>query len=168
MKRSLIIDALCLQFAWFSCAILHDQAFPWVVIFLVIQLFASSTVISQLLPALIVTLAGLVLEVTMISTGLIDYSSAYPMPLWLPVLWVIFAFTFGNSLHWLASIGLVPQALLGAVFGCLTYQAATSFDVLQLYSDRITSGVILFAVWAVALPLLFYVRGLTLKGQNFD
>ncbi|MGB0866414.1 MAG: DUF2878 domain-containing protein [Granulosicoccaceae bacterium] len=149
----LILDALCLQVAWFTAAILQDSSTPWLCALLLLRIGLDGGRWHSLKPALLVATAGVSLELFMIQAGLSQYNSATHLPVWLPLLWVLFGFTFGRSMNWLLSSPLPLQSALGALAGTLTYFSANAFGVLDLKPAAFISALCLAILWAAALPL---------------
>jgi hypothetical protein len=77
-------------------------------------------------------------------------------PFWLWMLWVLFAMTLNSSLAWLQALPLWLSALVGGVFGPLTYLAGARFAAAAVSSD-IDHIAALALAWAVALPALVAV-----------
>jgi len=154
LKPSLIVDVLCLQVAWFTAALLHERATLFVLLILVLRLFVIKNTRAEIKPALVLTSIGLASETLMILSGLISYNTAFFMPLWLPLLWLIFGFTMTQGMKFMCKLSLPIRALLGAVSGWSSYQAAASFGVLELHPDRVSASIALLMVWAITLPLL--------------
>lgn len=150
----IVFDLLSLQTAWFTAANLHDQATPWLLLILFSQLCLHLGVRSTFKPALRLTLIGMLLEILMIFSGMLSYNSAYVLPIWLPMLWLNFGFSMSHALHSLRKLPLWAQASIGACSGCISYQTADAFEVLQLLPEPLTAGIFLFIVWAIALPVM--------------
>ncbi len=75
-------------------------------------------------------------------------------PLWLLGLWLVFATTLGSSLSWLS---LRPRlaAVLGAVFGPVSYYAGFKLGAFHLGAPHVRSLFIIAVVWSLLLPLAF-------------
>jgi hypothetical protein len=79
-------------------------------------------------------------------------------PLWLAAQWPLFATTLRGSLSWLAGrYGL--SALLGAIWGPLTYVAGEKLGAASLSANRAFSVAALAVVWAAMTPLLVWLAG---------
>lgn len=152
-----LFDALNLQLAWFSAALLQDGATAVLALLLALRLALGGANWRSLKPALWVAAAGLLLELSMLGTGLSRYNSAYPIPAWLPLLWLLFGLAFERSLNWLLRCPLPLQAALGAGAGTLSYLGADAFEVLQLAPSLAVSALCLGILWSVALPLFAHL-----------
>lgn len=150
----LIIDALSLQIAWFAAALYHDLATPWLCLVVLVRVLLSDSRWGDIRPALAVMMAGLALELFMVLGGLSEYNSSFAMPLWLPLLWLVFGMTPGHSLNWLRQAPLPLQASLGALAGTLSYISADAFGVLNLQPETLVSAICLAILWSAALPVL--------------
>lgn len=160
--RFLLLDIACLQLAWFSAALLHDQATLIVAIVLLIRLWASKNLSVEIFAVLRVALFGLVLETAMVISGFIQYNSVHIIPYWLVMLWLIFAFTTRHSLRWLARQPWFIQAGSGALAGSLSYHGAQSLGVLEITTNSFLSVLTLSLLWACSLP--FIMRKLSFRG----
>lgn len=77
-------------------------------------------------------------------------------PLWLLGLWLVFATTLGSSLSWLSSRPRLA-AVLGAVFGPVSYYAGFTLGALHLGAPHLRSLFMIASVWSLLLPLSFRV-----------
>ncbi|MDP3092722.1 MAG: DUF2878 domain-containing protein [Nitrospira sp.] len=77
-------------------------------------------------------------------------------PLWLLGLWLVFATTLGSSWSWLSSRPRLA-AVLGAVFGPVSYYAGVTLGALDLGASHLRSLFVVAIVWSLLLPLSFRV-----------
>lgn len=75
-------------------------------------------------------------------------------PWWLGCLWLHFVLTLNHSLSFMRPLPLIFQALLGGIFGGLSYLAGAQFNAVSLPYGNVISAVVLFLVWLVLLPFL--------------
>ena len=74
-------------------------------------------------------------------------------PLWLWMLWVIFAMTINSSMGFLQDLSWKVSAAMGLVFGPISYLAGAQLGAAQF--DYSASHILaLAAVWALVLPVL--------------
>ena len=96
---------------------------------------------------------GVVVDSLLSAFGVFDFG-AQLVPIWLCLLWVAFAttltraFAFLGKRYWLA-------ALVGGVAVPFNYGAGAGFGAVSLPLDATTTALVLIAVWAVLLPVLF-------------
>jgi hypothetical protein len=112
--------------------------------------------LTELRVVLVCGAVGLLVDATLTASGwLILTHSQWGLPFWLYVLWGCFAATLNNAMHFFQN-RLRLAALLGAVFGPLSYYAGTAFDRLA-FPSAWSSLMVLAGVWAVLLPALLYL-----------
>lgn len=105
-------------------------------------------------------LAGATLLLGMVVDGLLQLSgilvfqaSAYPIPLWLMMIWIALATLLNHSLSWLKQ-RLMLAALLGAVGGALAYGSGVQLGTAGLGEPRLLSLALLAGIWGLLFPLL--------------
>lgn len=110
-----------------------------------------------------VTLLGMVVETAFVAAGVISYAGSTPgsplPPVWIIALWFAFGTLPQASLAWLKGRP-TAQAVLGAIFGPLSYIAGESLGAAELAAPHALSIVLIGAGWAVALPLVFVIARL--------
>lgn len=75
------------------------------------------------------------------------------LPLWLAVLWLLFATTLRHSLAWTAKHWWL-SSLLGAIGGPLSYLSGAKLAGLELPWTELNDLLLLSASWAVLMPAL--------------
>ena len=88
--------------------------------------------------------------------GVFDFSVATLVPLWLIILWWVFAAAVYRSF---AKIGqsLWLAAVLGAIAVPFNYMVGAGLGAVSLPYGNTVTVAILVAVWAVLLPLLYRI-----------
>lgn len=114
----------------------------------------------QALPLLITASTGCIFDQIGYVSGWVTFAyqsagAAY-IPYWMIALWLAFATTLNVSMRWLQHRQLLA-AMLGAIFGPLAYLGAQQLGVVGLPLWPQSLIWIAFA-WAVALPLLLWIR----------
>lgn len=109
-------------------------------------------------PALIAaaTALGLVADSLLVLLGVLafpaQHDAAWPVPLWMVLLWANFALTLDESLAWAGDRPLLAAAL-GAVAGPMAYRYGEAVGALELGSP-VPSLLAIAALWMAAFPLL--------------
>jgi hypothetical protein len=150
------------QAVWFAAVIGAARDASWVgvaaaALFVAAQLAASKERRSDLLLVLSALLAGIMLDGTLASVGVLHYASPgalLPTPVWILAVWAAFAMTINHSLAFLR--GRVEWAIvLGAIGGPLAYLGAARGFGAVVFTTPAWHAVALLALgWAIALPSL--------------
>jgi len=99
---------------------------------------------------------GIAVDLTLTSTGVFVFEQPL-IPLWLVMIWGAFALSLNHGLHWLSKWPAWSQAVLGGAGGAGSYIAGHKLDAVTFGFDLITSGFILAAIWALLMPLFFFL-----------
>jgi hypothetical protein len=99
-----------------------------------------------------VALAGCLLDSLLGAIGVFGFT-AWPLPLWLALLWLVLASGLRHSLAW-AGRPFWLGASLGAVGGPLAYLGGARLAAVDLPLGPLVTGVLLMPLWAFAFPLL--------------
>lgn len=154
------------QAVWFAAVIGagHGSAWPGVasmLVYAVMQLaFARNwrTDLGLMAAALVF---GFLLDSALIRSGLANYVAGWATvavaPAWILALWMTFALTFGQSLHYLQQ-RLWLAALLGLIGGPLAYLGAARGWQVVTFAEPAWRGLALLAIgWAIATPALAWL-----------
>lgn len=161
-----IVNYLGLQLGWLACAwgAAHDRMWigPLIVaVHLGLHLFWSSNLQREAVYLALVTLLGLVVDSLQKVTGLVVYAADFPAlpwlaPAWIVAMWALFATAISTSLQWLQGRYLLA-ALLGAVFGPLSYRAGAALGAASFPMGEWLSLGILAVIWAAVMPILIFI-----------
>ena len=160
----LFLNAFGFQTAWWACiaGVGHGLEIPALVYGLVLAslhvAFATKPWQEVQLAAIALAL-GIAIDTLLQATSVIQFygwSLAFLSPFWLWLLWVLFAMTLNTSLALLQTKPLWLSALLGLVFGPLTYYAGAQLGAASFESSLIHIGALALS-WMVALPFLVYM-----------
>lgn len=94
---------------------------------------------------------GIGIDTVLSVLGLFEFPA---LPWWLGCLWLHFGLSLNHSLAFMRPLPLILQALLGGIFGTLSYVAGAQFNAVILPCGNVISAVVLFFVWLVLLPFL--------------
>ncbi len=160
----LIFLMVSLYLGWFGCVIAGREGLDFYSLFfpalcLILLRVASKPSRTEWFKLFTLVALGALIDSGLLWWGVIVFPLATHsdwLPIWMVSLWLLFvpslslmARAFGNR-YWFA-------ALMGAVFGPLTYASGESFAVMQLAG---ASALVIYAVvWSIYLPLAFYWLG---------
>lgn len=154
------------QLVWFAAVIGagHGVAWPGCVGMLVYagcQLLGARHYRVDLALMAMAFVFGFVLDGGLIRAGLASYAAAWPRlaiaPAWILALWMTFALTFSQSLHYLQT-RLWLAALLGLVGGPMAYLGAARGWHVVSFAEPAWRGLLCLGLgWALATPALAWL-----------
>ncbi|WP_137167095.1 DUF2878 domain-containing protein [Salinimonas lutimaris] len=158
-----VVNFIWFQTIWFL-AIFTQYAYSWLLVGLLAAFFVFSARRGpDLVLMVLVVLLGLVVDSLLTVAGIFVFSSpgfGLPIPLWLLALWAGFSLTLPYSLNYLQGHPVIC-ALLGAIFGPLSYWAGARFGAVSFDQElSITLG-LLAVVWAGVFPLCMFIESKT-------
>lgn len=163
-NKLIIFNIISFQLLWWTCVLSAKPGLGFAALLLVI-IFTLAHLEwvedwQQALPLLITALIGCLLDQIGYYMGWISFEYqelwASYIPLWMMALWLAFASTLNVSMRWLQYQPLLA-AVLGGIFGPLAYLGSAKLQVIHLPSP-IFSLAWVSLEWAIAMPLLFWVR----------
>ncbi|WP_437179974.1 DUF2878 domain-containing protein [Pseudomonas fakonensis] len=147
-----LANALWLQAGWWLCVLGAQR--PWlllpVLMGLALHLRLSPSGEAKALCR--VALLGWLLDSLLAALGVFAFD-AWPLPLWLALLWLVLASGLRHSLAW-AGRPLWLGALAGAVGGPLAYLGGARLADVALPLGPLVTALLLAGLWALVLPLL--------------
>jgi len=152
-RTALIANALWLQLGWWACVLgAHQPAWlAAVVVGLLAHLLLCPDPKAERQAMLRVGVSGMLLDGSLGILGLFEFAES-PLPLWLALLWLVFASGLRHSLAW-AGKKLWLGALAGAVGGPLAYCAGAPLAGVSLPLGVLGTALVLAPLWAIWLPL---------------
>jgi hypothetical protein len=151
----LLVNAGLFQLGWFACVLGAQR--PWLLLVAVACLLVHLLWLAtrdELRLVLLTALLGWLLDSTLLNLGLFDFGGgASVAPLWLALLWALFATTLRHCLAWTARPWW-RASLLGAIGGPLSYLAGAELAGVGLAWGLLPSLLVLAGVWAVVMPWL--------------
>lgn len=158
-----LINLLLFQGVWFLAVLGAAAGNGWVgavglIVFLAAHQLSSPTARADYAVAAGAVFIGLLVETSIVRTGLIEYRAALPAdgfaPLWLLVLWAAFALTMNGCIAWLHG-RYVLAALLGGVGGPLSYYGGVKLGAATT-TDSVTALAVIAVVYAIVTPALLF------------
>jgi hypothetical protein len=157
----LLLNAALYQAGWVACVLAAANGMPWIG-----PLVAAAIVAWHLARArdarlelrlvALAALAGALFETALLRSGWVDYPGGAAWlgmaPVWMVVLWGLFATTFNVSLRALRDRPVVA-AILGAAGAPAAYYAGARLGALELVAPAAALGAIALG-WAIATPAL--------------
>lgn len=158
-RGRLLLNAGLFQLGWFACVLGAQRS--WLLLIaiacLAIHLLWIANDRDEWRRLLRIAACGWVLDSALFHLGLFDFSGAtWVLPLWLAVLWLLFASTLRHSLSWTRRPWWVGS-LLGAFGGALSYWGGAKLAGVGLPLGTWPSMLVLALIWAILMPALHHI-----------
>jgi hypothetical protein len=173
MSRSIITNFLLFQLGWFACVLggAHDQVLLGCIIAMSViayHFYQTHRVMPELRLLMISLIIGITFESIVTSSGIARYSHGQPFeviaPLWMILMWPLFATTLNLSMRWLKNLSPVFIGLLGGLMAPMAYYAGNRLGAVEYDEPALSLGIIAIA-WATILPGLV---AFSLKHNGFS
>jgi len=162
MSKTVIINFVLFQAAWFACVLGAANAIPWLGVAITLLALAWHCYVSdddteELKLVFFVVFIGGLFDQFMLMTKLIEYqqhgwgTSNQIVPVWILALWIGFATSLNLSLRWMRNKTLIA-IIFGGVGGPLAYFAAQKLGAVVLNGNNCL--VALAIGWAAIMPIL--------------
>lgn len=156
-----LTNFVAFQLGWFACVLGGANGQPWLgagigllIVLMHLKWFAASS--NEWILVAAAAVAGILWDSLLASLGIVDYASgqlaAWAAPVWIVVMWMVFATTLNLSLGWLQGRYLLAAAL-GAIAGPLAYMAGAALGAAS-FPDPLTAMSLLAVGWALFTPAL--------------
>lgn len=152
----ILYNALSFQCVWWTGVLFGNRALllsiPLLVLHFILlpRVETAAAIPRDLSTMLKIGLLGMAVDSLLTLSGVFEFSA---FPTWLACLWLHFAVSLHHSLKLIRAFAMVLQAILGAIFGSLSYLAGVAFDAVSLPYGEGVSAMILAIIWALLLPL---------------
>ncbi|KRW59580.1 DUF2878 domain-containing protein [Pseudomonas sp. TTU2014-080ASC] len=155
-RKRLFLNAGLFQLGWLACVFGANQP-AWLIVAVLclgIHLLAVAENRREDCAVILrVAAAGWIVDSALMHAGLFDFGSRAILPIWLMLLWLLFASTLRYSMAWSAR-PLWLCCVLGACCGPLSYLAGARLADVGLPLGEPLSLELLALIWAVLLPAL--------------
>jgi len=180
MTKSLITNLLLFQLGWFACVLggAYDHVLLGSMIAMAViayHFYRAADAVQELRLLVLALIIGLVFESLVTSQGLARYSHGqvfdFIAPLWMILMWPLFATTLNLSMRWLKDLAPLLIALVGALVAPLAYYAGNRLGAVEYDYFILSMGIIAIA-WGVLLPALVKISlkfdGYNVSSKNSD
>lgn len=162
MAKSIITNFVLFQIGWFACVLAgaYDQAVLGCLIAMLViayHFYRANEAIQELRLLTVALIIGFIFESIVTSQGFARYSHGQVFdviaPLWMILMWPLFATTLNLSMRWMKSLSTLLVSLVGAIFAPLAYYAGNRLGAVEY--DNLTLSLSIIAIaWAALLPAL--------------
>lgn len=152
MKSFLIINVVLFQTCWLVAAFYPDYA-AIVITALLIMHFVITPTRRLDTKILLMGLLGAGIDQALISLNVINVNQPV-IPLWLVTLWLFLSVCLNHSLGWLTKFKTWQVALIGSVFGTLSYVTALNLGAFTTSLPFYQFVIIEIVIWFVLLPTM--------------
>lgn len=149
-KLFLLINILLFQSVWWLLVLKGNSAIGIALVIIIFHLLLSPRKKADLLLVSILAPLGMLIDASLTSINIFSFEQ---IPYWLGCLWVMFALTFNHSLSPLCRAPVYIQALLGGIFGSISYYSGSLLNAVILPQNKTITLIVLFIVWLVLFPL---------------
>ena len=149
-------NAAWFQATWFCCVLGREPWVPVALLSLALHFYLVSDRLLEFRRLLPVAMVGIGVDVVLTLTGVFDFDSATIVPLWLILLWWVFAAALYRSF---AKIGqsMWLAAVLGGIAVPFNYMVGAGLGAVSLPLGEMLSVAVLVAIWIGLLPLLYLI-----------
>lgn len=149
-----LMNGILFQLVWWASVLWENIAIPFSVLVLVIHFYLSSTPKADCRLMLSLGLLGILMDSLLTLGGVFEFNQ---IPIWLALLWLHFSLTLRASLAFFIQLPTIIQALLGAIFGPLSYVAGAHFHAVFFPLEKFETLLVLALCWAIILPVGAYL-----------
>jgi hypothetical protein len=155
----LIANIGLFQAGWFACILL---SVPWALLVVIAALLvhffiivSREKILSELYIVVVVLVVGVILESMYLwSQVLIRTDGSLIPPIWLLLIWVMFATTFRYSMSWLRA-KLLLAAIFAGVAAPMSYFAGANLNASVSVNENLMFSLAIISVsWAIVFPLM--------------
>jgi hypothetical protein len=166
----IFLNALIFQVCWWLCVLSVKNNFEITALLVcallsAIQLLRSQHQSKDLKLLALALPAGILLDTLFQQLGMIDFygwSLGSLSPFWLWMIWIQFLLTIHHSLQFLKNLSWALVALLGFIFGPVSYISGATLGAAS-NNFTLSQTAVLALTWAVILPSVIFLSKSTEK-----
>lgn len=152
--ESPIYNGLWFYALWFSAILVGDEHISLAMMFVVLHFLMVKDRLLELKICGSIAVIGMTIDGLLSANSVFIFTNDAFLPPWLLLLWIGFAASLSRSLKFLSS-RFALAAAVGAIGGTLSYFSGMKFGAVSFGYSITATAVILMAIWAALLPLLF-------------
>jgi hypothetical protein len=161
---ALLVNFIGFQVGWFACVLgaANDKELLGMIIALGIVVYhvvSQADLINELKLVLVAVVVGLLWETWVLNLNILHYPShlevSFWPPMWLIMMWALFATTINLSMGWLKGRWILA-VLMGGIFGPLAFVAGEKLGAV-LFINPIQSMITLAIGWGLLMPSLLWL-----------
>jgi len=158
MKRLLLISTW-FQAIWLM-AVIGNSEWVYFTGVLVIATYVVTAIMEDIVwqKLVVVMVVGVMLDYFHMAVGWFQFEPQ-SFPIWLVLLWAIFAWYANFLSPILNRYPIVPVSMIGGIAGALSYVAGAKLGAVSLSLSLPVSALILFAEWSLLIALILKVYG---------
>ncbi len=144
------------QIGWFLAVFKENTGAAIALPLLVVHLYFSKHKKADLKMMGLLLFAGLIIDGTLHAIGCLQFNVlAFPIPLWLAIIWLLLATLPHHSLNWLKGRPVL-SSVFGAIGGPLAYWAGVRVGAAGFGWDAIWALAVISLIWAILWPFVMY------------
>ncbi|WP_413701485.1 DUF2878 domain-containing protein [Psychromonas sp. KJ10-10] len=156
-RSFMVFNFISFQSSWLVAVNMQQQGLIILSIILASHFLVSPHRSRDWLTLLCITLAGCLVDFSFSYVNVFSFKDGLLLPLWLIFLWANFALTFHYSMAWLNRLPVPVQAVLGGVFGALSYYSAYKLGAVDYPFGEMLTIICLILIWSLTLPVYIFI-----------
>lgn len=156
----MLYNALSFQLVWWASALWANWSLMLSIPLLLLHFALLASIENpqhcrrDLLTMLKVGMLGISIDALLTLMGVFEFNTS---PWWLACLWLHFALSLHHSLMFLRALPVVLQALMGGIFGSLSYLGGAKLHAFALPLGVGESVLIIAGLWVFLLPVFIQI-----------
>lgn len=156
------LNAIGFNIAWLGLVALGNMFIPIAMLLLAVHIKCYNKSRHELHFIWSFSVIGVLVDSVLSFLNVFIFNNDVFLPLWLPMLWLLFSATINHSLHFL-NRHYTWQFIIGAIFGPLSYIAGHKLGAVGFGLSANHTFIILSAIWGPLFILCFALNRMILK-----